>query len=136
MSVTQVLKPWAAVDAVLGLSRSIADEAQYTALLAFVDECFERFGGDDKHLVFGLVDLAAERLREYENRVHPWPDTSTPATVLASLMQDHGLRQTDLPELGSQGVVSEILACKRALNVRQIKAVAQRFGVAAELFIP
>ena len=93
MSVTLVSKPWAAVYAVLGPSRSIADEAQYTALLAFVDECFERFGGDDKQPVFALVDLAAERLREYENRVQPWPDTgkiqAPPAKVLASLMQDH-----------------------------------------------
>ena len=70
-----------------------------------VDECFERFGADDAHPVFTLVDLVADRIRAYESQVHPWPDTSTPQTVLAWLMQEHWLKQTDLPEIGSQGGV-------------------------------
>ena len=63
------------------------------------------------------MEILADRIREYEGRVHPWPDTSTPASVLASLMDEHGLRQSDLPEIGSQGVVSEVLAGKRQLNL-------------------
>jgi HTH-type transcriptional regulator / antitoxin HigA len=45
-----------------------------------------------------------------------------------------GLRQGDLPEVGSQGVVSEVLAGKRALNLRQVQALAHRFGVPMEVF--
>lgn len=60
---------------------------------------------------------------------------STPATALASLMQVHGLRQTDLPAVGSQGVVSEMLSGKRHLNARQIAALARRFSVQAEVFL-
>lgn len=75
----------------------------------------------------------ADRIREYEGRVHPWPDTSTPASVLASLMDEHGLRQSDLPEIGSQGVVSEVLAGKRQLNLRQVRALAARFSVPMEM---
>ena len=47
-------------------------------------------------------------------------------------MQQHGLRQSDLPEVGSQGVVSEVLAGKRPLNARQVKALVRRFKLAAE----
>jgi HTH-type transcriptional regulator/antitoxin HigA len=65
----------------------------------------------------------------YENRAHPWPDTSTPATRLAFLMEQHGLRQCDLPEVGAQSVVSEVLSGKRALNLRQTQALAKRFCV-------
>jgi len=50
-------------------------------------------------------------------------------------MTQHGLRQGDLPELGSQGVVSEILSGKRELNVRQIRALGERFGVSAATFL-
>jgi HTH-type transcriptional regulator/antitoxin HigA len=32
-------------------------------------------------------------------------------------------------EIGSQGVVSEVLAGRRHLNVRQIPALAARFGL-------
>lgn len=70
---------------------------------------------------------------EYEDRVHPWPDTSTPATVLASLMEEHGLKQSDLPEVGAQSVVSALLAGKRRLNLRQVKALAKRFSVPLEV---
>ena len=49
-------------------------------------------------------------------------------------MQGHGLNQGDLPEIGVQSVVSEILNGKRALNVRHIRALSERFGIAAEVF--
>jgi len=50
-------------------------------------------------------------------------------------MEQHRLTQSDLPEVGTQGVVSEILRGKRELNVRQIKALSSRFHVQASVFI-
>jgi len=50
-------------------------------------------------------------------------------------MQEHGVRQGDLPEIGSQGVVSEILSGKRRLNTRQVRALRKRFGVSPMVFI-
>jgi HTH-type transcriptional regulator/antitoxin HigA len=50
-------------------------------------------------------------------------------------MEEHGLTQKDLPEIGSQGVVSEILVGRRRLNVRQIQALAARFGIDPGAFI-
>jgi HTH-type transcriptional regulator / antitoxin HigA len=50
-------------------------------------------------------------------------------------MESHGLKQSDLPEIGSQGVVSEVMRGRRELNVRQIRALAQRFGVLTSLFV-
>ena len=41
-----MLAPWGAINAALGLSAPIHDEAHYAELLVFVDECFERFGSD------------------------------------------------------------------------------------------
>jgi HTH-type transcriptional regulator/antitoxin HigA len=40
-----------------------------------------------------------------------------------------------LPEIGTQGVVSEILSGKRELNVRQIRALAERFNVPPGVFV-
>ncbi|OGB26212.1 MAG: transcriptional regulator [Burkholderiales bacterium RIFCSPLOWO2_02_FULL_57_36] len=132
MNMTEVLAPWAAVNAALGLSTPIRDEAHYSELLTFVQDCFERFGEDERHPVFALVGVVAERIREYEGRVHPWPDNSTPASRLAFLMEQHGLRQSDLPEIGGQSVVSEVLSGKRQLNLRQTQALAKRFFVPME----
>jgi len=133
MSVTELLAPWAAINAALGLSAPVRDAAHYGELLAFVDECFERFGSEEDHPVFALVGLVAERIREYESRVQPWPASSTPASLLAFLMEQHGLRQSDLPEIGAQSVVSDVLTGKRSLNLRQTKALARRFSVPMEL---
>jgi HTH-type transcriptional regulator/antitoxin HigA len=50
-------------------------------------------------------------------------------------MTQHGLKQSDLSEVGSQGVVSEILAGKRELNLRQVRALSERFGVSVATFV-
>jgi antitoxin component HigA of HigAB toxin-antitoxin module len=54
--------------------------------------------------------------------------------ALIYLMEEHSLSQSDLPEIGSQGVVSEILNGKRKLNVRQIQLLAERFQVSTATF--
>jgi HTH-type transcriptional regulator/antitoxin HigA len=40
-----------------------------------------------------------------------------------------------MKEIGSQGVVSEVLSGKRSLNSRQIKALSERFAVSPAVFI-
>ena len=132
MTVTELLAPWAAINAALGLSSPVRDADHYAELLAFVDECFERFGADETHPVFSLVGLVAQRVRDYEALAHPWPEASTPGSRLAFLMEQHGLRQCDLPEVGAQSVVSAVLAGKRSLNLRQIQALARRFSIPME----
>ena len=136
MNLRDVAAHWVALHEALGLGTPIADEAEYGRALAVVDELVEATDGQETHPLWGLIAIAGDRIRAYENRVHPWLDTSTPASALASLMQEHGLRQTELPEVGSQGVVSEVLAGKRQLNARQVAALAKRFAVPAEVFLP
>ncbi len=52
------------------------------------------------------------------------------------VMEQHGLSRGDLPAIGSQGVVSEIIRKKRALNVRQIQALSRRFHLPVGAFFP
>ncbi|WP_295413525.1 transcriptional regulator [uncultured Thiodictyon sp.] len=56
-------------------------------------------------------------------------------TLLRHLMDVHGLRQSDLPEIGAQSVVSDILIGRRSLNIRQVKALAARFGIPVGNFL-
>ena len=60
---------------------------------------------------------------------------ATGVQALKFLMEQHGLKQSDLTEIGSQGVVSEILTGKRELNIRQVRALSERFGVSAATFV-
>ena len=105
---------------------------------AIVLDAFERLMAivaerPDSPLV-NLYLLLGEHLHAYERRVHAIPD-ATPNEVLAFLMERQGLHQADLPEVGSQGVVSELLAGKRRINARQALALANRFRVPADQFI-
>ncbi|MDP4301745.1 helix-turn-helix domain-containing protein [Leptothrix discophora] len=134
MNVQDISSHWVALHEALGVGAPLADESAYLALLAQVDDMVEATGGQEEDPLWGLIGVAGDRLREYEARHHPWPDTSTPAEVLASLMQEHGLTQAQLPEIGSQGVVSEVLSGKRMLNLRQVRALAKRFSVPMEVF--
>ncbi len=133
MNLRDVESHWVALHEALGVGAPIANKAQYERAFAFVEQVFDQVAADPAHPLGGLVDLLAERIRAYEDRVHPWPDSSTPITVLASLMEEHGLTQSDLPEVGAQSVVSAVLAGKRSLNLRQVKALANRFGVPFEM---
>ncbi len=136
MNLQDVAAHWVALHEALGLGAPIASQAEYERAMAEVDQLVDATDGQDSHPLWGLIAVAGDRIRAYEARVHPWSDSSSPSAVLASLMQEHGLRQTDLPEIGSQGVVSEVLAGKRQLNTRQVASLAKRFAVSADVFLP
>jgi HTH-type transcriptional regulator/antitoxin HigA len=112
----------------------IRDEAHYERMVAMLDALLDAAGGDERHPAMALVDIVGDLIEDYEAAHHPLPET-TGLAALKFLMEQHGLRQSDLPEIGSQGVVSEILAGKRELNVRQIRALSERFGVSPATFV-
>jgi HTH-type transcriptional regulator/antitoxin HigA len=73
-------------------------------------------------------------IEDYEDEHIPEPE-GDPISVLKYFMEEYELKQKDLPELGSQGIVSEILNGKRELNLRQVKALSERFKVPVSVFI-
>lgn len=112
----------------------IRDEAHYAHLVGVLEALLEETQGDESHPAMGLVDIVGDLIENYEAEHHALPETNG-IQALKFLMRQHGLRQTDLPEVGSQGVVSEILAGKRELNIRQARALSKRFGVSSATFV-
>ena len=115
----------------LGTLRTKKDYARASEML---DAILDEIGEDEKHPFADLADALGVFVEKYEAEHVRLPDAK-PAAVLKFLMQQHDLRQSDLPEIGSQGVVSEVLAGRRELNARQIKRLAKRFGVSPAVFI-
>jgi HTH-type transcriptional regulator/antitoxin HigA len=113
---------------------TIRNEREYNRSIKHLNELLDAVGTNEKHPLYSLLDTLATLIHAYEEEHYPIPE-STGADVLRFLMEEHGLTQSDLPEIGSQGVVSEILNGKRELNVRQIRALAGRFGVSTAVFI-
>jgi HTH-type transcriptional regulator/antitoxin HigA len=114
--------------------RPIRSEQDYEQALTSLNALLDAGARDEAHPLVDLLDILGDLIDEYENTLL-LKAASTPGEILRFLMQQHGLGQSDLPEVGSQGVVSELLAGKRSLNVRQIRALASRFGVSPSLFM-
>ena len=112
----------------------VRDEAHYARMTEMLEALLDETQGDEDHAAMGLVDIVGDLIENYEAEHHPLPE-ATGVEALKFLMEQHGLKQSDLGEIGSQGVVSEILASKRELNIRQVRALSKRFGVSTATFI-
>lgn len=113
---------------------SIRNEREYNVAVKRLNALLDEIGDNEKHPLYGLMDTLGSLIALYEEEHYPIPE-ATGADVLRFLMDEHGLAQSDLPEIGSQGVVSEILNGKRELNVRQIRGLAKRFKVSPAVFV-
>lgn len=115
--------------------RPIRSEDGYDAAVASLNALLDAGAADEAHPLADLVDMLGELIGDYDDAHYPSKDVG-PGEMLRFLMGEHGLKQSDLSkELGSQGVVSEILNGKRELNIRQIRALAGRFSVPMSAFV-
>jgi HTH-type transcriptional regulator/antitoxin HigA len=129
-----IAQAWGVLHSALGLSDRIRDEAQYRHMAEFAESIAESLPDDKSEPLWGLVEIITDQINDYEARNDPSPEVSG-ADMLRFLMEQHGLKQSDLAEIGGQSVVSEILAGKRFLNVRQIRILSERFGVSPAAFV-
>jgi HTH-type transcriptional regulator/antitoxin HigA len=107
----------------------------YEKLSHVLDRLLDIVGEDESHELIGLVDVISHMLAMYDEQQNDRINHVSGVNVLKFLMEQHGLKQSDLPEIGSQGVVSEILNGKRELNLKQIKKLSKRFHISVETFI-
>ncbi|MBE7551025.1 MAG: transcriptional regulator [Anaerolineales bacterium] len=110
------------------------NEDEYNQLVGLLDEITDIVRDNEEHPLANLMDVIGVLIETCENQHVPEP-AGDPVAALKYFMEEHGLKQKDLPELGSQGIVSEILSRKRELNLRQIKALSERFKVPAAVFM-
>jgi HTH-type transcriptional regulator/antitoxin HigA len=113
---------------------TIRNEREYDLAIKRLNDFLDEIGDNERHPLYGLLDTLGTLIQVYEEKHHPIPECSG-SEMLQFLMEERGLNQADLPEVGSQGVVSELLNGKRQLNVRQIRVLAKRFHVSPAVFI-
>ena len=131
--IEQVVRDYGRLCAVVPLA-TLRTKKDYERAVEALDQIVDEIGEDEKHPLAELADALGVFIERYETE-HVRLPKAKPAAVLKFLIREHKIRQFDLPEIGSQGVVSEVLAGKRELNTRQIKRLAKRFGVSAEVFL-
>lgn len=112
----------------------IHDEHEYDDAVRVLNELLDAGGADERHPLASLVTMLGDFIADYESR-HGTKQLLAGREMLAFLMAQHDIKQSELPEVGSQGVVSEVLSGKRELTTRHIKALAVRFGVPVGVFL-
>ena len=129
--IRETIRVWPVVSKVIF---TVNDENSYKKAQKVLDHLIDSVCEKKDPVKESLIDTLGTLIKEYEDKHIPEP-AEDPIGNLKYLMQAHGLKQSDLKELGSQGVVSEILSGKRKLNIRQIKKLSKRFDVSPSVFI-
>lgn len=82
-----------------------------------------------------LLKLLARLIEDFEERYYR-ARNATPLEVLQHLMEERGVKQSQLWELfGSKGIASEVLSGKRGISKTHARALADYFHVPADLFV-
>lgn len=112
----------------------IRTKVDYDRAVDALNRLLDSGAADENHPLADLVATLGELIGDYDDK-HYQIGEALPSEMLRFLMTQHHLTQSDFPEIGSQGVVSEILSGKRTLNTRQIRALADRFDISPAAFL-
>ncbi len=127
----EIAKVWPDIQPIFSVPHN---EKDYNKLVNLLDSLIDEVGNNENHPLTSLMETIGSLIETYESQYINEIE-GNPIDALNALMEEHGLQQSDLSEIGSQGVVSEILSGKRQLNVRQIKMLSKRFKVSPAVFI-
>ena len=129
----EVISSWSNLQKHIPL-HPISTEKEYDRAVESMNELVDMVGNDEDHPMAGILHALGGFVREYEEAHHQVANV-TGIACLHFLMEQHGLKQTDLGDiLGGQSVVSGLLSGKRELNIRQIRLLAERFNVSPAVF--
>jgi HTH-type transcriptional regulator / antitoxin HigA len=126
-----ISKVWPSIKAVFSVPHSDKD---YKSLVKTLDHLIDEIGDNEEHELSPVMETIGKLIENYEDQNFV-VNKSSAIDTLKYLMKEHNLKQSDLKEIGSQGVVSEILTGKRILNIEQIKKVSERFHISPLVFI-
>ena len=131
--IAEITSRFQALSSVVPL-HAIRTDADYENAVAALNRLLDAGAANENHPLADLVNTLGSLIGEYDDVHYPAHEVS-PLAMLRFLMSENSLAQSGLPEIGSQGVVSEILSGKRDLNLRQIKALSGRFHVPPSVFV-
>ena len=114
--------------------RIIHTEQDYDNAVSALNRLLDAGAANETHPLADLVNTLGNLIGDYEDRQYP-AERVSPVEMIGFLMEQHQLSQSELPEIGGQSVVSEVLNGKRELNVRQIRELSERFNIPAAAFL-
>ncbi len=106
----------------------------YEALLSNLKETIKLVANRPNSPLAGLIKAMSRAAQEYEGTFLSEQQGGA-LLSLRYLIKLHRVKQSELTEIGSQGVVSEVLNGKRSLTLRHVRELAKKFNVSPNTFI-
>ncbi|HCR12299.1 MAG TPA: transcriptional regulator [Desulfovibrio sp.] len=128
-----ILQAWMPFKELVGVT-SIKSEEDYARVASLVDVLLDTIRDDAAHPLSDVLYYLTVQMETYEAAQVAIPEVE-PRAVLHFLMEQHGLKQSDLADCAPQSHISAILAGKRGISKEAAKKFAKRFNVATDVFL-
>ena len=113
---------------------SIHNEEAYDKALELLASLLDEIGTHKGHPLYEFLIALGTVIHAYEEKNYPTP-LCTSTEMLRFFMREQELSLSDLPEIGSDKVIIDILNGKQELTLRNIRALSEKFHVRSEVFI-
>ena len=124
---------WQALDAMAHL-RCIGSKREYDRMVSLMNTLLDEVGDEEDHPLSGLLDLVGELVSKYEQE-HYAIEQSEPKDVLRCLINERGLKQSELTGIIPQSNLSAVLAGKRKISASLASKLGKFFGISPAVFI-
>ncbi|WP_063570858.1 MULTISPECIES: helix-turn-helix domain-containing protein [Luteibacter] len=131
-SLEAIFAQWDEFQKVSGVCH-IETARDYDKVVGLTDALVDAGAMASQHSQHSLYMVLADLIYAYDQQHFPQAKVHG-IDLLRFLMEQDGLTQSQLPEIGTQSVVSEILAGKRELTTGHIRALAKRFALSPAAF--
>jgi HTH-type transcriptional regulator/antitoxin HigA len=120
---------------------NIGDEQSYYSALETLEQLLESCDDNEDDPLNPLIDMLASAIEKYESQddelmafVNEAQGLPADIALLKTLMRQHQLTGSDLPEIGGKTMVSKVLKGERILNRSAIEQLSVRFGLSPAFF--
>ncbi len=115
----------------------ISSRQQYEELIALMDQLVEDYDSNQTliNMLFPVLEQyeeSSERFKAFNERID---SLDQGVAMLTVIIDQHQLTYSDLPEVGSKSLVSQIINGHRSLTLHHIKALSKRFNIPTYMFV-
>lgn len=120
---------------------NISAEEEYQQALDTLEDALEKAGDTLDSPMNPLIDMLSAAIERYESQdsdlttfLQEAENQPADLALLRTLMRQHKLTGSDLPEIGGKAMVSRVLSGKRDLSRAAIEKLSKRFGLRPGMF--
>ncbi|WP_395947283.1 type II toxin-antitoxin system HigA family antitoxin [Caedibacter taeniospiralis] len=131
LAISEINKSWSLL---MPYIEAYKTKKQYEESKKLLRELMKLSADEKTQEIQSFARALAKQVNNYESKHFSFENSANAKDVLLYLIKMYGLTQKDLPEIGSQSLVSKILKGERELTLTHIKALSKRFNVSVNIW--